>query len=646
MMSSTPIADLALLSDCHSAALVNRDAGVEWLCFPRFDSPSVFGRLLDDNAGHWSIHPTAEYRTTRRYLDKSMVLETTFSTADGSVTVTDALALGDGTRGHRLGADAPGLLIRRVDGVDGQVELGMEYQPRTEYGLVSPMLNPIDGGIEGHGGADITVLSAQVPLSLGPGTATGRFTVAAGRCLVFALNAGTMGGRAPRVWDQDELEHRLRDTIAGWQSWSDIHQAYQGPWRDQVHTSGRVLQALTYYPTGAVVAAATTSLPESPGGGRNWDYRYSWVRDASLTMDALWVAACPDEAGKFFRYLATAAATSLVRGADLQIMFGVGGERDLSERILPHLSGWRGSAPVRVGNGAWQQRQVDVYGELLAAVDRLYAQLGEIGPETRTFLVAVADAAARMWMTADQGIWEIRGPQRHFLYSKVMCWVALDRIISMAATLGAQDKVAAWRRTADDIRAAVLRDGWSDKAGAFTQSFGSDALDASNLMMPIVGFLPADDPRMLSTINAIAARLTDERGLVYRYDTAGGVDGLEGSEGTFLLCTFWLAQALALAGQPARARDVFERAIGYASDLGLLAEEVDPETGELLGNFPQAFSHIGLVNAAWAISEAERRQGAPDPPTTASGESGGRVPSPRAANEMYRDISGLGPGMG
>jgi GH15 family glucan-1,4-alpha-glucosidase len=633
-MSSTPIADLALLSDCHSAALVNRDATVEWLCFPRFDSPSVFALLLDDNAGHWSIHPTAPYRTTRRYHDRSMVLETTFSTADGSVTVTDALALGAGAWGHRLGADSPGLLIRRVEGVDGQVELEMEYQPRTEYGLVWPVLSTVDGGIRGRGGADVTVLSTQVPLTLGTGSAAGRFTVAAGQRLLFALNAAMMSammsGTPPRVWDQDELEHRLQETIAGWRSWSDIHQTYQGPWREQVHTSGRVLQALTYYPTGAVVAAATTSLPESPGGGRNWDYRYSWVRDASLTMDALWVAACPDEADKYFNYLATAAATSLVRGADLQIMFGVGGERDLSERVLPHLSGWRGSAPVRVGNGAWQQRQVDVYGELLAAVDRLSAQLGEIGPDTRVFLVAVADAAARMWMVPDQGIWEIRGPQRQFLYSKVMCWVALDRIVSMAATLGAQDKVAGWRAAADDIRAAVLRDGWSDKAGAFTQYFGSDALDASNLMMPIMGFLPADDPRMLSTIDAIAAHLTDERGLVYRYDTAGGVDGLEGSEGTFLLCTFWLAQALALAGQPGRAREVFERAIGYANDLGLLAEEVDPGTGELLGNFPQAFSHIGLVNAAWAISEAERRHSAPNPPPAASGEPGERLPSPPA----------------
>jgi len=328
-------------------------------------------------------------------------------------------------------------------------------------------------------------------------------------------------------------------------------------------------------------------------------------------MDALWVAACPDEAERFFSYLSTAAATSLVRGADLQIMFGIGGERDLSERELAHLSGWRHSAPVRVGNAAWTQRQIDVYGELLAAVDRLRGQISAFDPATRAFLVAVADTAARRWTEKDQGIWEIRGPEQDFVYSKVMCWVALDRAIGLAGKLGAEHKVEDWNRARDEIHATVVRDGWSDKARAFTQYFGSDELDAANLMMPIVGFLPATDRRVVATIDAVAERLTDERGLVYRYDTSGGVDGLEGREGTFVLCTFWLAQALALTDQPERARTVFELAIGYVNDLGLLAEEVDPDTGELLGNFPQAFSHIGLVNAAWAISQAEQRLAAP-----------------------------------
>ncbi len=607
-MSSTPIADHALLSDCHTAALVSREGSVEWLCFPRFDSPSVFGRLLDDQAGHWSIRPVEAFQSTRRYLEKTTVLETAFSTSTGSVTLVDALATGPGDRGHGLGAGASNLLIRQVQGVTGQVDLVMEYVPRTEYGLIWPLLTRVDGGIAGRGGADLTVLSTPIGVTITPGTAFGRLTVAAGQRLTFALHYGRPDGRAPRVWSEHELAGRLQATIAAWRSWSEIHQSYQGPWRELVHSSGRVLQALTFYPTGAVIAAPTTSLPETPGGSRNWDYRYSWVRDASLTMQALWVAACPDEAEKFFGYLATAAATSLVRGTDLQVMFGIRGERALYERELRHLSGWRDSAPVRVGNQAWTQRQVDIYGELLAAVDRLSGQIGELTAATREFLVLVADTAARRWREKDQGICEIRGPARDFLHSKVMCWVALDRAVSLAGTLGAESKVAGWIQTRDEIHATVLREGWSDEAGAFTQYFGSRDLDASSLMMPIVGFLPATDPRMLATIDAIAARLTHESGLVYRYDTRGGVDGLASREGAFMLCTFWLAQALALADQPERARQVFESAIRYVNDLGLLAEEVDPGSGELLGNFPQAFSHIGLVNAAWAIAEAEQRQ--------------------------------------
>jgi GH15 family glucan-1,4-alpha-glucosidase len=579
---------------------------VDWLCFPRFDSPSVFGRLLGEAAGHWSIRPAGPFRATRRYLDKTMVLETTFSTEAGSVTLTDALAMGATERGHDLGGGAPGLLLRQVTGLQGQVELDIEYVPRTEYGLIWPLLSVADGGLAGRGGADITMLTAPARLPPQDGAARGRCTVGAGQRLCFALHYGQPGGPAPRIWAQHELARRMADTVAAWQSWSDIHQSYQGPWRDLVHGSGRILQALTYYPTGAVIAAPTTSLPEDPGGSRNWDYRFSWVRDASLAMDALWVAACPDEAEKFLRFLTTAAATSVSLGTDLQIMFGVGGERDLSERTLPQLPGWRASAPVRVGNGAWTQVQLDVYGELLAAVDRLRDQVGELDPASRAFLVAVADMAARRWTDTDQGIWEVRGPGRDYLSSKVMCWVALDRAIALSDKLDAADKVAAWTRTREEIRDAVLTRGWSEHAGAFTQSFGSDILDASALMMPIVGFLPAGDERMLATIEAIGDRLTDERGLVYRYDTRLGSDGLPGREGTFVLCTFWLAQALAMAGRPGPAREVFGHVTQYCNDLGLLAEEVDPGSGELLGNFPQAFSHIGLINAAWAISEAER----------------------------------------
>jgi alpha,alpha-trehalase len=354
------------------------------------------------------------------------------------------------------------------------------------------------------------------------------------------------------------------------------------------------------------VAAPTTSLPETIGGGRNWDYRHTWVRDASLTMEALWVAACPDEAGKFFTFLADAGASQMPDGRDLQIMFGIGGERDLSERELPYLAGWRGSRPVRVGNSAWTQRQLDVYGELLGAAQRLVDQLGELDPVTRQFLTAAADTAVRRWQDKDQGIWEIRGEPRDFLYSKLMCWVALDRAIALAGHLGAEDRIRDWGAVRDEIRAAILERGWNERVGAFTQAFGSEDLDASNLMLAITGFLPGDDPRMKATIDATAQRLTDPRGLVYRYLAP---DGLGGQEGTFLLCTFWLAQAQALAGEVDVAAATFERALAAINDVGLLAEEVDCTSGQMIGNFPQAFSHIGLINAVSAITEAQQRAG-------------------------------------
>jgi alpha,alpha-trehalase len=601
-MSDTPIGDYALISDCHSGALVSRDGSVDWLCFPRFDRPSVFGRLLGEEAGHWSIRPRGASEATRRYLDKSMVLETTFRTASGEVVLTDAMALDPSEHGHDLGEGAPGALLRRVECTDGEVDLEMEYVPRPEYGLIHPLLSRHDGGVTGRGGADVLALSSSVETDIGTSTATARFTLRAGESATFALHHRSGEEEPPSIWSPEEVAGRIQSTARAWREWSDAHQAYDGPWSDLVYHSGMVLQALTYQPTGAICAAATTSLPETVGGERNWDYRYAWVRDASFTLNALWVAACPDEAHKFFAYMAGAVASQLVRGQDLQIMFGIGGERDLSERTLPHLPGWRNSSPVRIGNAAWNQRQLDVYGELLDAARRLHEQLTDVDESTKRFLVAAADAAATRWREKDQGIWEVRGGAREFLYSKLMCWVALDRAIELAHMIGADDRVDGWKRTREEIHDAILERGWSEKAGAFTQSFGSDDLDASNLMMPIVGFLPADDPRMLSTIHAIEDRLTDERGLVFRYKAE---DGLEGEEGTFLLCTFWLAEALAMAGDVGRAREVFERAIAHANDVGLLSEEVDA-SGQLLGNFPQAFSHIGLVNAAWAITQAGR----------------------------------------
>jgi alpha,alpha-trehalase len=602
-VSDRPISDYALISDCHSAALVGMEGSIDWVCFPRFDRPSIFGRLLDGDAGHWSIRPVEIRNASRRYRDESMVLETSFVTPKGRATVTDALVVGRNERGHDLGSDSPHLLVRAVTCAEGAVDFEFEYAPRPEYGLIFPVMSEVDGGVFARGGADVLCLSSPIALSIDGSDARCHFSLSDGESIAFALNYAQSWEQAPRFWSGDEIAERLGDTIEAWNTWSSMHQNYEGPWRDLVHQSGRVLQALTYQPTGAIVAAATTSLPEEVGGERNWDYRYSWVRDASLTLEALWVAACPDEAHNFFAYMAGASAAQIRHGSDLQIMFGIGGERDLTERELPHLSGWRDSRPVRVGNGAWSQRQIDVYGELLNAAYRLSDQWEELEPTTTSFLIDVADAAAARWQEPDQGIWEVRGGPQHFLYSKLMCWVALDRAIYLADRLGAGDRLDFWTKTRDEIKDAILERGWSEPAQSFTQAFGSEELDASNLMMPIMGFLPADDPRMVATVRAIEERLTDDRGLVFRYKAA---DGLEGEEGTFLLCTFWLAQAQALAGEVERAKETFERAAVFANDVGLLAEEVDPNTKELLGNFPQAFSHIGLVNAAWAISQAEK----------------------------------------
>jgi GH15 family glucan-1,4-alpha-glucosidase len=606
-MSNTAIADHALLSDRHSSALVDRSGSVEWLSFPRFDSPSVFGRLLSPDAGHWSITPSGDWTSARRYLDRTLVLETTFTTATGVLVLTDLLALGPNNGGHRLGTNVPHLLVRRVACNSGSVEVNISYAPRPEYGLVVPLLAHVDGGVTARGGAEWLVLTAPLDLQLERGTAYSRLTLNAGQTIHLALHRSTLEQTPAHIWSESELAATVNASVADWQSWSDIHQTYDGPWRDLVWTSGRVLQGLSFQPSGAIVAAATTSLPEVVGGERNWDYRYSWVRDASFTMQALWVAACPDEASNFFEFMTTAAASSIGPHMGLQIMFGVGGEHDLTERELHHLTGWQDSRPVRVGNGAWNQRQIDVYGEVLGAAAQLSEHIDTIDEDTRRFLIACANAAAASWTEKDRGIWEVRGDPQHFVYSKVMCWVALDRAIALSDLLHAADRVDSWKQQRDQIWETVMREAWSNEAGAFTQYIGSTALDAANLMMAIVGFLPATDPRMLATIDAIEERLTDDRGLVYRYRNEDAIDGLAGDEGTFLLCTFWLAEALALADQVDRARRVFERAAAFANDLGLLAEEVNADTGELLGNFPQAFSHIGLVNAAWEISEAERR---------------------------------------
>lgn len=602
-MSSAPIGEHALLSDCHSAALVDRWGSVEWWCLPRFDGPSVFGRLLDDDAGHFSLRVKGAVSSRRRYLDSTLTLETTIRGESGEIVITDALAMGRGVRGHDLGKDSPHLLLREVRCTAGSVDLEVDFRPRFEYGLTVPTFVPLVGGAAARGGPMALVLSAGPPLDVGEGVAAGNLRLPVGGVVHFAVQFASSWRPLPAALTPGEIEEALEDTNEAWRSWADQHQKYSGPFADWVDISGRVLQGLTFVPTGAIVAAPTTSLPETVGGSRNWDYRYSWVRDASFTLDALWVAACPDEEQSYFRFLTTA-ASSIHHRRQLQIMFGIGGERDLTERELPWLRGWRDSTPVRVGNGAWNQRQNDVYGELLAAAFRLrdLIDMDIDGGPLRRLLVTLAELAAEVWTEPDHGIWEMRDEPRHHLHSKLMCWVALDRAIDMADLLAADDRLEHWREVRAEIAGAILADGWNESVGAFTQSFGSDALDASALVIPIAGFLPATDPRVLSTIDAVEADLVDSDGLVLRYRSA---DGLPGEEGAFLLCSFWLAHALALAGRLDRAREIFGKAVSHANDVGLLAEEVDGATGELLGNFPQAFSHIGLINAAWAISRGE-----------------------------------------
>ncbi|MGY6024588.1 glycoside hydrolase family 15 protein [Streptomyces spinosirectus] len=597
-----PIADYALLSDCQGAALVARDGSVDWLCLPRFDSASVFARLLDSSAGHWWIRPAGAFNASRAYVDTTMVLRTEFRTDTGTLHATDALAVDPNASGRALGREVPHTLLRVVECTEGSVRIAVEFAPRPDYGAIRPLLAPADGGLVCQFGSGSLVLSSPVRLT-GRATARGRLVLRAGERAAFALQYVPLGGRR-RLWSQETIGQALQTTLDGWRSWAALNQRYEGPWKDAVHLSGRILQALTYAPTGAVVAAPTTSLPEAVGGERNWDYRFSWARDGSFTLRALAIAACPGEAQAFFTWMArTASAEGPADGNPLQVLYGVDGERELTERTLHHLTGWGGSRPVRIGNDAWRQRQLDIYGELLDAAYQLRGRLDRLDAHGRRFLVSLADAAAVHWREPDHGIWEVRGRPQHFVYSKLMCWVALDRAIALADELEAVARVPDWISARAEIRAAIEEQGWSVRAHAYAQAFGSDLLDASALMLPITGFVQPDDVRARATVAAVRERLTDPSGLVHRYQRVD--DGLVGEEGAFLMCSFWLAHSLALMGEIAEAREMFERAAACANDLGLLAEEADPGSGQLLGNFPQALSHIGLVNAAWAIGQAE-----------------------------------------
>jgi GH15 family glucan-1,4-alpha-glucosidase len=593
---SRPIADYALLGDCHSAALVSSDGCVEWWCPARFDSRSVFARLLDPSAGHFSITPVEHYEIAREYEPDTMVLRTTFTTASGTLRLSDALALEPGARGHEIGLRSPHVLVRVAEALSGSMEITVEFAARPEYGLVVPRLEPTSDGLRTVGGPDTLLLATATALDLADGTARARITLRAGERATFAVHHRE--GMAQTDFALLDVAAALEDTIAGWRSWMGEHERYDGAYADAVNRSALVLQALTYQPSGAIVAAPTTSLPEILGGEANWDYRFAWLRDASLTLRALWIAACPHEAARYLDWMARAVGHQ--RDRPVQIMFGVQGERDLSERELDHLAGYGDSRPVRVGNAAWRQRQLDVMGEILEAAYVMRESL-ELEPPTAAFLCDLADRAAAVWGQTDAGIWEGRGGERHYTSSKLMCWVALDRAVKLAPQLGDGVHPGHWEEQRDELRAAILEQAYDEQSGVYAGAFGSDRLDASVLLMATMGLVAADDERMLATIHAIDREL-GVNGLVRRWS------GTSDDEGAFVICSFWLANCLARAGELARAREVFERVVSHANDVGLLAEEIDPRDGSLLGNFPQAFSHVGLITAAWAIDQAAEHQ--------------------------------------
>jgi len=612
-----PIADYALLSDCHSCALVSTDGSIDWCTFHRFEARPVFGRILDwAKAGFFRIAPLDDdYEPTRRYLPGTNVLETTFRTPTGTLVLTDFFCFRmplPGEDAHSAHPDHQ--LIRIARCTEGEVAVKVKLVPRFDYGLTTPRLETrADDLVVAYGGADALVLQSELPFGHAERSATqGNRTLRAGEEAFVVLTYQLPHELEPRRLTRHEVHARLEETRATWAAWAD-RCTYDGPYREQVVRSALVLKALTNGPTGSIVAAATTSLPEEIGGERNWDYRFSWLRDSALTLNALFATGYTDEA---HAYMAWLKRTTAGRASELQIMYGVGGERLLPEVELDWLEGYRGSRPVRIGNGAAQQFQLDTFGELLDTAWLYRRHGGEIDEIFWDFLSRVGGVVLEKWREPDQGIWEIRGEPKHFVYSKVMAWVALDRLVKLAEEDGREGEVEAWRAAREEIRELIEAQGVDPETGAFVQSFGSSSLDASNLMIPIVGFVSHDDPRARATADRIADELSAD-GFVYRYVT-DGVDGLSGEEATFAICSFWLVECLARAGEGERARELFERLLGFCNDVGLLAEEIDPHSGELIGNFPQAFSHLGLIQAAIALDLPEESMSAmsPDAATT------------------------------
>lgn len=599
------IADYALLSDRRSAALVSRHGSIDWLCFPRFDSPSVLGRLLgDESHGHWSLRPSdPDARITRGYDGDSFDLVTRWSTGQGEVEVTDFMpSAGDHADDHHL--------VRRARGISGQVEMQQVLRLRFDYAGTVPWVRQAPelgvGAVVAVAGPDTVVLRGSTLRPAEDRSHVGTLTVDAGEVVDLVMTHQTSHLPLPGPLDVDDAE---RATLADWRAWaSSVHHPHQ-PWAAQVRRSLLVLRALTHADTGGIVAAATTSLPEAMGGSRNWDYRYVWLRDAALSIDALLTHGALDEAREWRDWLVRAIAGDPEK---LQIMYGLAGERRLPEQELTSLPGHRGSAPVRVGNGAYSQRQWDVYGEVAAALHRARECGLEVDAVAWSVQKAMLAYLALHWDEPDSGLWEIRGEPRMFTHSRVMVWTAFDRGVRAVEQLGLDGPVQEWRTLRDKIRADVVERGWDEEAGTFLQSYGRPGVDASLLMLPMVDFVPWDDPRMIGTIAAIERSLVRD-GLVLRYDLDVSEDGLEGHESPFLICSFWLVEALARTGRLDEARAMMERLAATANDVGLLSEQFDPVTRSQLGNTPQAFSHIGLIRAADAIASVEDAAAATTP---------------------------------
>jgi GH15 family glucan-1,4-alpha-glucosidase len=587
------IEDYALIGDEQTAALVGTDGSVDWLCLPRFDSPACFARLLgDEDNGHWRIAPKGAERCTRRaYRRDTLVLDTEWETDGGAVRVTDLMPQRD---------RAPDL-VRVVEGRSGEVTMSSTLRLRFDYGSIVPWMRRVDGHRVAVAGPDSAWLRSEPPVrTWGRDFAThSEFTVAQGEKVAFVLTwHPSHEPRPPLVDPYVALDHSVVD----WRAWAS-HCRYDGPHRDAVVRSLITLKALTYSPTGGIVAAPTTSLPEEPGGVRNWDYRYCWLRDSTLTLGALLSAGYLEEAEAWRDWLLRAVAGD---PADLQIMYGVAGERRLPEYELPWLPGFAGSAPVRIGNDAVNQLQLDVYGEVMDSLS--LARRSGLPPKPHMWALerALLKFLRAAWRQPDEGLWEVRGGRRPFVHSKVMVWVAADRAVhALERYPQLEGDTKGWRKLREKVHRDVCERGYDPERNTFTQSYGSRELDAALLLIPRVGFLPPDDPRVLGTIDAVRKELSHE-GLLRRYSTGGTtVDGLPGEEGTFLVCSFWLADALHLTGRTQEAHELFERLVGLANDVGLLSEEYDPVAGRQLGNFPQAFSHIGLVNTALALFGGE-----------------------------------------